>query len=67
MLTAYTQHTIRVEYFEQMGSAVARLYWSGPNGPEQIVPRANLFLPLISPGTRRPGSPCRVFQDISIR
>jgi hypothetical protein len=45
VLTAYQQHTIKVEYFEQTGSAVARLYWSGPNRPEQIVPRANLFLP----------------------
>jgi hypothetical protein len=45
VLTALMQHTIKVEYFEQTGSAVARLYWSGPNRPEQIVPRASLFLP----------------------
>jgi hypothetical protein len=44
-LTAYRQHTIKVEYFEQTGSAVARLFWSCPSQPEQIVPRANLFLP----------------------
>ena len=44
-LTAYRQHTIKVEYFEQTGSAVARLFWTSPSQPEQIVPRANLFLP----------------------
>ena len=44
-LKAYTQYTIKMEYFEETGSAEAQLYWFSPSQPLQIVPRANLFLP----------------------
>lgn len=37
-LTAGQPVTIRLEYFDRYYHAVAKLYWSGPNTPKQILP-----------------------------
>jgi hypothetical protein len=44
-LEANRRYDIKMEYFEQTGTAEARLYWATPSTPSQIVPRANLFPP----------------------
>ena len=43
-LAANTRYTIRMEYYEQTGSAVARLQWRVPNNSNYVtVPREALF------------------------
>ncbi|MCK2240408.1 MULTISPECIES: alpha-L-fucosidase [unclassified Crossiella] len=42
-LTAGQRHAIRIEYREQTGEAFAKLLWSSPNQPQQIVPRSQLY------------------------
>ena len=44
-LTAYQRYDIRLEYFEQTGSASVHLYWSSPSQPSQLVPKACLYAP----------------------
>jgi hypothetical protein len=44
-LQAFQRYDIRLEYFEQTGTASVHLYWSSPSQPSQIVPRACLFAP----------------------
>jgi hypothetical protein len=44
-LSAYRRYDIKLEYFEQTGSAVARLYWSSPSQASEIVRKACLFPP----------------------
>jgi hypothetical protein len=42
-LTAGTKVDIKVEYFENLGSAQIRLFWSAPGVPNEIIPTANLY------------------------
>jgi glucose/arabinose dehydrogenase len=42
-LTAGTRHELRMEFYESGGLAVARLLWSGPSTPKQVVPSSRLF------------------------
>jgi MSHA biogenesis protein MshQ len=43
-LAANTRYTIRMEYFEAKGKAVARLQWRLPNQTSyQVIPRAQLY------------------------
>ncbi len=42
-LTAGQKYDIRMDYFENGGSAVARLSWSHASQPKQIIPQARLF------------------------
>jgi hypothetical protein len=42
-LVAGQRYPIRVEYFQGWGQATARLSWSGPGIPKQIVPPSRLF------------------------
>jgi PKD repeat protein len=44
-LTAGALHSIRLEYYENGGGAVARLSWSSPSQPKQIVPAGRLVGP----------------------
>jgi hypothetical protein len=44
-LVANRKYDIRMEYFEAMQQAVAKLYWSSPSQPMQIVPQICLFSP----------------------
>lgn len=42
-LSAGQQYDIRMEYFENSGSAVAQLSWSSASQPLEVVPRAQLY------------------------
>jgi hypothetical protein len=42
-LTAGQRYDIKIDYYENRGSAVARLLWSGPSIAKAVVPTANLF------------------------
>jgi hypothetical protein len=42
-LTANTKYSIRMEYYENTGSAVAKLSWSSPSRTKQIIPKERLF------------------------
>ena len=44
-LTAGQQYNIVIEYFENTGEAVAKLLWSSPSTPKQIVPKSQLYVP----------------------
>lgn len=42
-LTAGQKYDIKMEYFENKGDAIAKLYWSSPNQLKQIIPQSRLF------------------------
>jgi alpha-L-fucosidase len=42
-LEAGRRGAIRVEYYETKVNAAARLFWSSPSQPKQIIPQARLF------------------------
>jgi hypothetical protein len=42
-LVAGTQYSIKVEYFENDGGALAKLAWSSPSQAKEIIPRGHLF------------------------
>ncbi len=42
-LTAGQHYLIRIEYYEDYGDALAKLKWSSPSTPKQIVPRSQLY------------------------
>jgi glucose/arabinose dehydrogenase len=47
-LTAGQRYDIRMEFYENTGSATARLLWSGPSVPKAVIPTARLY-PQASP------------------
>lgn len=46
-LTAGQKYDIKLEYYENTGSAVARLLWSGPGISKQVIPQSRLFSPVL--------------------
>ena len=42
-LTAGQRYDIRLEYFENVGGALAKLWWSYPGQPQQTVPQIRLY------------------------
>jgi glucose/arabinose dehydrogenase len=42
-LAAGTLYDIRLEFYEDFGTAVVQLFWSGPGFAKQIVPQASLY------------------------
>jgi hypothetical protein len=44
-LTAGQRVSIKMEYFDSMGNAVARLLWQGPGINKQVVPQAWMYSP----------------------
>jgi parallel beta-helix repeat protein len=42
-LVAGQKYTIKMEYFENAGTATAQLLWSGPNVPVQAIPQSQLY------------------------
>ncbi|HTL08707.1 MAG TPA: PA14 domain-containing protein [Chitinophagaceae bacterium] len=44
-LTAGVKYDIKIEYFENTGSAVMKLYWSSASTAKAIVPQKQLYLP----------------------
>jgi len=45
-LVAGQLYSVRVEYYENGGDAVAQLYWQSPSTPRQIIPVGALQIPL---------------------
>ncbi len=54
-LQANQRYNIVLEYYENFGGAVARLSWSSPSQPKQIIPQANLFNTTPAPSLVRLG------------
>jgi regulation of enolase protein 1 (concanavalin A-like superfamily) len=42
-LEAGKHYLIRIDYFENRGRAVARVLWSSPSTPQQIIPQSQLY------------------------
>jgi hypothetical protein len=42
-LTAGQKYSIKMEYYENSGGAVAKLSWSSPSQAKQVIPKARLF------------------------
>ena len=42
-LTANTKYSIKLEYYENTGVAVSKLFWSAPTVPQGIIPRPLLY------------------------
>jgi hypothetical protein len=42
-LQAGVRYNIKLEYYQNTGSAEARLYWYSPSQPKQIIPTARLY------------------------
>ena len=51
-LLAGQQYDITIEYYENTGDAVTKLYWSSASTPKSIVPKAQLFPPALITGAR---------------
>jgi glucose/arabinose dehydrogenase len=49
VLQAGTPYSIRLEYFEDFGDAIAELRWSGPDVSKQIIPTNALFAAVGAP------------------
>lgn len=47
-LVAGQKVDLRMDYYENGGDAVARLLWSSPSTPKQVIPSARLFPPVTS-------------------
>jgi glucose/arabinose dehydrogenase len=58
-LFAGRRYTIKVEFYENGGGAVARLHWSSPSLPRQAVPQSHLF-PAFPAGVDDPGHEAEV-------
>ena len=50
-LTAGNKYEIKIEYYENTGDAVTKLYWSSPSTAKAIVPKSQLYAPPPAPGT----------------
>jgi len=42
-LTARQRYSIRMDYYENGGNAVAQLLWSSPSQTKQVIPRTQLY------------------------
>lgn len=56
-LTAGQSYDIKLEYYENTGSAVARLSWSSPSQAKQIIPASQLVPASSSPPPTPPPTP----------
>ncbi len=50
-LTAGQKYDIKIEFYENVGAAVARLLWTPPALTEVVVPESALFSTPVTPGT----------------
>ena len=55
VLTAGQKYDIVMEYFENTGEAVSKLYWSSSSTPKQIIPATQLFPPAAQNGNYNSG------------
>jgi len=44
-LTAGQKYNIKMEYYQNVATAVAQLWWSTPSIPKQIIPQSQLYAP----------------------
>lgn len=44
-LTAGQKHSLKLEWYENVGAAVARLSWESPSRSKQIIPTGSLYTP----------------------
>jgi hypothetical protein len=51
-LQAGRWYTVQMDYYEGVGNSVARLSWSSPSTPEQVIPQSMLDPALGSPDSR---------------
>jgi hypothetical protein len=58
-LTAGQRYDIRMEYFENLNLAVAKLSWSSPSTPKSIVPRSQLYSQSAQTGVKINDAPRR--------
>ena len=42
-LSADTNYSIRLEYYERSGTAAVRLHWAFPGQSTQVIPRTRLY------------------------
>jgi len=42
-LTANTLYSIKIEYYDSVNQAIAKMYWQSTSQPNQIVPKESLF------------------------
>src|SRR5437763_41874 len=42
-LVAGQSYDIKMEYFQNAGAAVAKLLWSSPSTPKQVIPTSQLY------------------------
>jgi hypothetical protein len=50
-LSAGQRYDIKIAYFEHVGGANARLEWSSPSQPRQVIPQSQLYPPVPPPGS----------------
>jgi glucose/arabinose dehydrogenase len=55
-LTAGVRYPVRMEFYENLGNAAARLLWSGPSISKAVVPRSALFSPFTAKINFQPAS-----------
>ena len=55
-LVAGQKYNIVIEYYENTGDAITKLYWSSPSTPKAIIPKSQLFPPATTPVTPMPGT-----------
>jgi len=56
-LIAGQKYDIIIEYYENTGDAVTKLYWSSRSTPKTIIPQTQLFPPVMTSGARVIGAP----------
>ena len=58
-LQAGVRYDIKMEYYQNTGSAEARLYWYSPSQPKQIIPTARLYPDSVAPAPTAVTSPLK--------
>ena len=48
-LTAYRRYDVMMDYYENGGSAVARLLWNSPSTPKSVIPQTQLYVATNTP------------------
>ena len=60
-LTAGRRYDVKIEYYENTSRAGARLYWSSPTTPREIIPIDNLFAGVDQPEPTAPAAPSELY------
>lgn len=60
-LQAGVRYNLKLEYYQNTGSAEARLYWYSPSQPKQIIPTARLYPDSVTPAPTAVTSPLKLY------